>query len=93
MPDWASKEQFLGNEIRWVYHVGFSFYLSYLYRPKKVLIFSKIEQKFSLITSFRLVSTKASPDEALVETRQKLVIRENFGSIFEKIKTFFGLYR
>ena len=29
-----------------------------------------------------------TPDEALVETRQKLVIRENFGSIFEKIKTF-----
>ena len=87
-----------------------------LYRPKG-LNFLKIEPKFSLITSFCLVSTKASsgvmenvslercitkvysrltfsitPDEALVEARQKLVIRENFGSILRKLRPF-GLHR
>ena len=29
-----------------------------------------------------------TPDEALVETRQKLVIRENFGSILRKLRPF-----
>ena len=52
------------------------------------------------ITSFHLVSTKASSgvmenvtlDEALVETRQKLLIEKIIGSILEKMMTFGHIY-
>ena len=50
--------------------------------------------KFSKIFVIHLsrLTFSITPDEALVETRQKLVIRENFGSILRKLRPF-GLYR